>query len=670
MTNIALAAQAKTVWEPTAPWIAASNIARFMRTHAIADYHALLARSVHDIRWFWDAALRDLGVEWFTPYAQVLDDSRGLPWARWFADGAINIAHNCVDRHAAGDLASQSALIWENDRGETSTINFAALAREVNRLANQLRAWNVAPGDAVAIILPMCPAVVTALFACFKIGAVAVPIFSGYGPEAIATRLHDANARVLLTCDVATRRGVSIAIKSTIDAALQSAPHVEHVLVSQRDATSTTSLHHPRDLDWATALAAQSEICETARLPAEHPALILYTSGTTGRPKGCVHTHAGALAQIAKEVGYHFDLKPGERFFWLTDIGWMMGPWALIGALFHGASAVLFEGAPDFPAPDALWRVLAQHRVTHAGISPTVIRVLKKSDAALVHQHDLSSLRVLGSTGETWDPESYAWFFEHVGGRRCPIINISGGTEIIGCHLAPLPIHPIKAASLQGPGLAMDVDVWNESGESVREEIGYLVCKQPAPSMTKGFLHDPQRYLDTYFGKWPNVWNHGDWAYVDNDGAWFLFGRADDTIKVAGKRVGPAEIEGLLMQDPRVSEAAVIGAPDDLKGEVIVGFVVVKDCADAPMRRGPDDQAESSTQKDLEETLKNLIATQMGKPMRPHAIHVVAALPKTRSAKIVRGAIRRVYCGESAGDISSIENPHALDAIAALYKKS
>jgi acetyl-CoA synthetase len=390
---------------------------------------------------------------------------------------------------------------------------------------------------------------------------------------------------------------------------------------------------------------------ETASLVAEDTALVMYTSGTTGKPKGTVHTHAGALAQCAKEVGYAFDVKPDDVFFWVTDIGWMMGPWEMIGATFFGATLVLFEGAPNYPNPDRLWEIVERHRVTHLGISPTAIRLLKTSPLDWVRKHRLDSLRILGSTGETWDPESYLWFFEQIGGRRCPIINISGGTEILGCHLSPLPITPLKPCTLRGPGLGMDVDVFDDDGHPIRGGIGHLVCKKPAPSMTKGFLGDPQRYIETYFTKFgPDVWYHGDWAKIDEDGYWFLYGRSDDTIKVAGKRVGPAEVEGALDAHPAVLEAAAIGVPHAVKGETVVCFVVLK-----PGHMGSEP---------LREELREQVVKHLGKTLKPEALKFVRALPKTRSAKIVRGAIRRRWLNQPLGDVASVENPDAIEEIA------
>lgn len=630
------------IWRPSQELIAHANITRFMRAHGIADYPAVLQRSVADIRWFWDAALKDLGVVWTRPYSSILDDSHGFPFTTWFVGGELNIVANAIDRHVAA-RGAQLALVGVCENGEERTYTFAELAAAVARCANVLQSLGAGRGEAVALFMPMIPEVAIAMFACMKIGAVAVPIFAGFGVDALVARLDDARVRVVVTTDGGIRKGKGTPVKATVDAAATRVASVQHVVVYRRGLEDIS--WHARDLWWHEVNAQQSARCDTVALPSEHPCLILYTSGTTGKPKGCVHTHGGALAQIAKELGYHFDVKPGDRFFWVTDIGWMMGPWELTGALFHGATVVLYEGMPDVPHPDRLWQICDAWNVTHLGISPTAVRVLKRAGDAWVSRHPMQSLRILGSTGEPWDPESYLWFFEKVGRARCPVINISGGTEIIGCHLAPLPIHPLKPCTLQGPGLGMDIAVFNEAGESVRGEIGYLVCKQPAPSMTRGFLNDRQRYLETYFSTWPAVWNHGDWASVDDEGFWFLHGRADDTIKVAGKRVGPAEIEAALLDHPAVAEAAAIGVPDELKGESIVCFVVMK------------------SHDVTREALKDHIVARLGKTMRPKAIHAVPALPKTRSAKIVRGVIRRVYLGLALGDLTSVENPDALTVI-------
>jgi acetyl-CoA synthetase len=454
--------------------------------------------------------------------------------------------------------------------------------------------------------------------------------------------------KLVFTAGRSRRRGAAVEIKANTDAAVAEVPSVERVVVVT-DGDSDLPWDDARDIAWEAFLRAGDD-SSTASLPSMAPALILYTSGTTGRPKGTVHSHAGSLVQIAKEVGYQFDLKPDDRFFWLTDIGWMMGPWALIGGLFHGATVVLYDGAFDWPDPMRLWSMLARHRVSVFGISPTAVRLAIRAGVEPAAQFDLSALRILGSTGEPWDEASWTWYFERVGGGRCPIINISGGTDLIGGFLSPLPVQPLKATTLGGPGLGMAMDVWNQRGEPVRGEVGYLVCTQPAPSMTRGLWNDAERYLESYWSTWPDVWSHGDWARVDEDGFWFLQGRADDTLKVAGRRIGPSEVEGALIETGKVSEAAAIGVPHEIKGEAIVCFAVLAAGVRATAA--------------LRDELRQAVVDRLGKVDRPEAVFFVSDLPKTRSAKIVRRLVRAVHLGETdLGDLTSLQNPEALEGI-------
>ncbi|GAB4256702.1 MAG: AMP-binding protein [Thermoleophilia bacterium] len=648
--------QGRIIWEPYGPYLSDCNLRRFMDTHGIGGYEELIERSTADVAWFWDAALRDLGVEWLEPYHTVLDESAGLPWAKWFVGGRLNIVQNCLDRHAAGPRAAHPAVEWVSEAGERRTLSFAELDDLTCRVANALAAEGVRAGDSVGLYVPMVPELVAVFYACLKIGAVVVPVFSGFGAHAVATRLEDARCRLLFTADGSVRRGKPFAIKPEADRALAEYGGVERVVVLERlgaERRAAAGLALPltsgRDVLWPDFLAPHDAICPTKSLEAEHRSLVIFTSGTTGRPKGTVHTHAGCLAQMAKELGYAFDVKPDDVFFWVTDIGWMMGPWEIIGVNFFGATVVLFEGAPNWPHPGRLWEICQELAVTHLGISPTAVRLLMR-EGSQPERFDLSALKYLGSTGEPWDSDSYLWFFEHVGGGRLPIINISGGTEIVGCFLMPLPITALKPTTLRGPGLGMAVDCVNDNLEPVRGEIGYLVCRRPAPSMTKGFLNDPDRYLDTYFTRFgPEVWFHGDWAYVDADGFWFLKGRADDTIKVSGRRTGPAEIEAALLEHPAVSEAAAVGVPHEIKGEGVVCFVVL----------APGHAESEELRRDLGEQVVRI----MGKTLRPEEVRFVDALPKTRSAKIVRGVIRRAYLGEDPGDLSSVENPEAVAGI-------
>ena len=634
-------------WEPSGDYLSKSNITRFMRKHQIKDYPELVRKSTADIEWFWDAALKDLGVEWYQPYSKILDQSKGFPWAEWFIDGQLNIVHNCIDRHIP-NRASQIAFIWEGDSGEVKKISYAELNQQVCRVANALKSLGIKKGDTVGIYMPMIPEIIAAFFGCLKIGAVAIPIFSGFGSSALAVRLNDAETKVLFTADGGFRRGKVIPIKKEADIALEKIPTIQKVIVVKR-ANNDVPMRKDRDIFWDQIVDQQSDQCPTEKLAAEDHSLIIYTSGTTGKPKGTVHTHAGALSQMVKELGYYFDVKPKNVFFWVTDIGWMMGPWEMIGVSFFGATYVIFEGAPNYPNPDRLWEIVEKYKVNTLGISPTAIRLLITYGEAWVKKHDLSSLRLLGSNGEAWDPDSYMWFFDQVGEKRCPIINISGGTEIVGCLLSPLPITALKPCTLRGPGLGMDIDVFDDDGKPIRGGIGHLVCKKPAPSMTKGFLKDPDRYIETYFSKWPDVWYHGDWAKVDEDGFWFLYGRSDDTIKVAGKRTGPAEIEAALIEHAAVAEAAAIGVPHDIKGETVVCFVVLK-----PGLKHSED---------LRDELKKQVVKHLGKTLKPEAVKFTKALPKTRSAKIIRAVIKKKYLGQDVGDTASVENPATIDEI-------
>ncbi|HEX9717917.1 MAG TPA: AMP-binding protein [Actinomycetota bacterium] len=621
-----------------------------MRTHGIATYEELLARSVGDVAWFWDAAVKDLGIEFFEPYSEVLDTSGGIEWATWFGGGSVNLAYNCVDRWAER-TPDAVAVLWEGEEGEVRSVTYRELRELSDQLANGLASLGIAKGDAVGIFLPMSPEAVAAVMACAKLGAMWLPIFSGFGADAVAQRLRDAGARLLVTADGFPRRGKTVRMKEVADQAVAVCPTVEHVLVWSRLGRDDAPWTEGRDVRWDELLSAQASSFETERLDPEHPLFIAYTSGTTGRAKGAVHAHGGFLVKVAEEVAYQVDLHPGEILFWVSDLGWIMGPWEIVGATALGSTVFLYDGAPNHPGPDRIWDMVERHRITTLGVSPTLIRALIPAGEEEVRKHDLSSLRILASTGEPWNPEPYRWFFETVGHGKLPIINLSGGTEIGACFLSPLPICDLKACTLRGPALGMDIDVFGPDGKPVaRGEVGELVCKQPWPAMTRGVWGDSERYLETYWRRWPGVWVHGDWASVDEDGFWFLHGRSDDTMNVAGKRLGPAEVESILAGHPAVAESAVVGIPDPIKGEAIWCFVVAKPGAD--------------TGDPLADELSGLVAQDLGKAFKPSRIVFVPELPKTRSAKIVRRAIRATVAGEDPGDLSSLENPSAIEAIA------
>lgn len=633
------------IWTPSREFIERTNVYRFMQRLGIATYREFIRYSQDHLEEFWEEMERELGVEWFEPYQQVLDASRGVEWARWFTGGKLNIAWNCLDRHSSGGARDRLAVIWESESGSVRTLTFAELRRETDRLANALRALGLAPGDRVALYMPMVPEVVMILDACFKLGLIAVPIFSGFGYGAVAVRLQDSGAKVLFTADFLERRGRAIPLKQRADEALAEGSAIEKVIV-WRYKGGDVPIAPKRDFWWDDFVAGLPDECASMPLDSEAPALLLYTSGTTGRPKGALHTHAGALVQTAKEIYLTFDHQPADRFWWVSDIGWMMGPWEIIGNHHLGGTIVLYDGAPDHPTVERFWQMIERHGVTTFGISPTAIRLLMRKARAGPGAFDLGSLRLLGSTGEPWDESSYRWFSERVGRGRCPVMNISGGTEIIGGFLGPLPIQPLKACSLGGPSPGMATDVFDAQGRSVRGQMGYLVCTKPAPSMTRGVWNDPQRYLEAYWSRWPGVWYHGDWAIVDEDGQWFLHGRADESFNVAGRKVGPAEVEACLIAHPAVSEAAVIGVPDELTGEAVVAFVVLK-----PGAALADANGELSAH----------VARAMGGAFRPRAIHAVPELPKTQSGKVVRRLIRQAYLNEALGDTSTVENPGALE---------
>jgi acetyl-CoA synthetase len=639
------------VWRPSEDYVQRANVTRFMRTHGIETYEDLVGRSQGDIEWFWDAVVKDLGIEFFTPYRRVLDTSAGIPWAKWFVGGTINLAHVTCDTWAQR-TPDAIAVTWEGETGEVRRVSYRELREMADRLAGGLRSLGVQPGDAVGIFMPMAPETVAATLACAKLGAVYLPIFSGYAADAVATRLNDARARVLLTADGFLRRGQEVRMKAIADEAADASPTVERVVTWSRLAGDDVPFREPRDVRWEELTADQPPRFETLPLDSEHPLFIAYTSGTTGRPKGSVHVHGGFTVKIAEEVAYQTDLHRDETLFWVTDLGWIMGAWEIVGAGALGATVFLYEGAPNHPAPDRVWDMVERHRITTLGISPTLIRALIPAGDRWVEGHDLSSLRILGSTGEPWNPEPYLWYLEKVGGGRCPIINISGGTEVGACFLSPLPITELKPTTLRGPALGMAVDVWGPDGRPVPGgEVGELVCTKPWPAMTRGVWGDPERYLQTYWSRWPDVWVHGDWASIDEDGFWFLHGRSDDTMNIAGKRLGPAEVESALTEHPAVAESAAVGLPHEVKGESIWCFVITV--------------PGYATDDALIAELKAEVGKHLGKAFTPDRIVFVDELPKTRSAKILRRAIRATVLGEDPGDLSSLENPSAIEKIQA-----
>src|SRR4249919_1638100 len=596
-------ATTKFIWEPDAATLERANVVRLMRKHGFEGYWELVARSQEDPEWFWPAAIEDMGLEFSRPWDAVVDLSRGPEWATWFVGGKVNIARNCVHRWAERrpDAIASVGLGEDGSRREQT---FAELSGEVTRLAEALLRLGVREGDRVAIFLPMSPEVPVASHACAHIGAVQVPIFSGFAAPAVAQRLQASEAKVAITTRISTRRGREVPMLEIVEEARREAPSVEHVIVAPWDELVADS---PGDLS-------------AAELDSETPYLLTYTSGTTGTPKGVVHVQGGFLVSIAREVCYQADAGPDDRIHFVTDMGWIMGPWTVVGGHAMGSTLVFAEGAPDWPQ-DRLWKLIETEGVSVLGISPTLTRALIPHGQP---QSDLSSLRT--------------------------IVTCSGGAEVGACLLSPTVAIPIKACSLGGPALGMAMDVVDSEGNSIRGEVGELVCRKPFPGMTRGFWRDPERYLDTYWRRFPGIWTHGDWASVDEDGYWFLHGRSDDTLNIAGKRIGPAEIESAVVAHPAVSEAAAVGVPHEVKGEVAWVFCVLVPGVE------PSDE--------LAAELKALAAKELGKAFAPERVLFVSALPKTRSAKIVRRAVRAKAIGSDPGDLSSLENPETLDEVA------
>ncbi len=640
-------------WRPSPAYLERSRLLRFMRAQSISDYQELMRRSMQDPAWFWDAVSKDLELEWYQPYEQVMDAARGVPWTIWWKGGRFNYVHNALDKHAASARRDQPAVIWEGETGDTQTLTFAQLAAETNRLAHALRSIGVGRGDRVGVFMPMIPAVVIATFACSKIGAIYTPIFSGYAAGAVASRLEGCDAKLLITANGFHRRGAHIDMKSVADEAAAACPSVEHVLVYQHTQQPPAVWNAGRDLWWHEVTAGQSDDYATEQMDPEDPYMIIYTSGTTGKPKGTVHVHGGFPIKGAQDMAFCFDTQAGDRFGWMTDIGWMMGPWVISSTLILGGTVFLYDGAPNYPKADRIWEMVARHRITHLGISPTLIRSLMPAGDDLPGKHDLSSLFLLGSSGEPWTPEAWRWLFEQVGKRQRPIINYSGGTEISGGIVGCTTIQPLKPCAFSGaiPGVA--ADVVDEQGQPVRGSVGELIIRAANPGMTRGFWGDAQRYLDTYWSRLPDIWVHGDWAEIDEDGFWYIRGRSDDTIKVAGKRLGPAEAEAAACAHPAVAQAAAIGLPHDIKGEELVLLVILRP------EFAPGDA--------LSAEISNQVARELGKALRPTEVYFVADLPRTRSGKIMRRTIRAILQAKDPGDLSSLENPAALEEIGRLH---
>ena len=618
---------------PSADLLEQSNVARFMKRHGISDWHQLVEKANADIEWYWDAVNSDLGIEWFSKYDRVCDQSKGVQFARWFVNGKCNIVANAVDRHARSQ-PDNVAYIFAGQSG-AKQLTYGQLEKQVSRLAGTLLGAGIRRGDVVGIYMPMVEEAFCAILACSRIGAVHTTVFSGYSSQALHARLVDSNAKMLFTADSVSRKGREIDLRDSWKSAIEGTAVKQVISTGSGEAGFSDFVNSGSPAD-------------TAAMDSEDPLFILYTSGTTGEPKGTVQVHGGFTVVAAQQAAYLVDMKPSDTLFWYADIGWITGQvWSLYGSAIVGGTSVIYDDALDYPDPDTWCRLIEKHRPSIFGVAPTAIRHFMKS-GALPGRHDLSSLRILATTGEPINSEAWDWYFHKVGGSRCPVINVSGGTEIGGAILGALPVMSLKPCTVGCPVPGFDADVFDEAGNSVSEGEGYLVIKKPWPSMTRGLLNNPGRFAESYWAKYKDVWYHGDMVFVDSDGLWYMRGRVDDIIKVSGHRLGTAEIEEAAASHPAVAEAAAVGRPDDMKGESIVICVVLK----------PGAKSES-----LAEEIKGKVEEKIGRFARPDEVRFVSDLPKTRTGKLVRRLLKAKAAGQplDAQDLSAIENPLSLE---------
>src|SRR5450631_1971234 len=636
------------VWYPSDAFKRDSNWAAFIAAENLADYPMLERKAAEDPEWFWDALIRFLGVQFVKSYSRVLDQSKGIEWPQWCVGATGNMTLSLLDRHLAAGRGDHDAIVWEGEDGTRSRLSYQQLAHEVNRFASGLAALGFGSGDAVGIYLPMVPEVAVAYLALARLGCIILPLLSGFGAAAITVRLNDAEAVAVITADGSLRRGKPVEMKRVLDEAIRDVPTLRHVVVARRLGTDVP-MQAGRDAWWSDVTARGRDDFAAVELPAEHPLMIVYTSGTTGRPKGTVHTHCGVTVKTGEDFILCFDLKPTDRLMWMTDFGWLVGPLQVTAALLAGATCVLAEGTPDYPETGRLWRLVQDHKISFLGCGPTIARMMMRYGNSDISKYDLSSLRVVASTGEPWDPDSWMWIYENALRRRGPLMNYSGGTELGGL-VATNVLFPIKPASFSGPIPGTGADIVDAEGHSVGAgTVGELVMRQACIGTTRGLWRDPQRYIDNYWSRFPGMWMHGDWASRDADGSWFVHGRSDDTIKIAGKRTGPAEIESLLLATHRVSDAAAASVPDPIKGSAVVCTVIA----------APDE----TPGDDLAAILSNAIVNGLGGSFRPKQVLFVRDLPRTRNMKTMRRVIRAVLLNEKPGDLSALFNPEAVDEL-------
>ncbi len=621
-----------------------SNIYRFMQKHDISTLEQLTEKANNDLEWFWKEVEKYCEIVWDKPYQKVLDLSKGLPWPKWFVDGKTNIYKSSVEKFSKL-TPDKVAYTFVSEDGKTSQVTYTELDNKVCKLANSLKSLGIQKGDVVAIYLPMIEESIITILASAKIGAVQTVIFSGYSSESLQIRLQDCKAKILFVCDGFQRKGKPISQKVIIEDATQNTD-IEKIIVVPYKGVDIYEKSN-KILFYNEITSTQSESCLTEVTDSEDPLFILYTSGTTGRPKGVVHAHGGFSVFAANQAAFLIDTTQNDVILWPADIGWITGlVWNVYGLLIRGASAVIYDGALDFPNFDRIWNMLQQYNATIFGISPTAVRLFKKNNVQPLQSHSLDKIKNIPTTGEPLDEDSWRWLFEKVGNKKIPIMNLSGGTEIGGAMLSVFPGMKLKPSTVGIPCPGINLDVFDDNGNSIREKDGYLVIKSPWPAMTKSLLNDDKRYIETYWSRFENIWFHGDYVFVDKDGLWYMKGRTDDVINVSGHRMSTAEIEHTAISHTKISDAASISIPDDITGEAIILFVV------------PEEKI-----NDLDIEISNYISEKIGKLAKPKFVYVLSDLPKTRTGKIMRRLLRAKLLGLKLGDLSSLENPQVLEEI-------
>ncbi|WP_071675290.1 AMP-binding protein [Nioella nitratireducens] len=642
------------MFQPDSDIQRSSTLTAFLNDCGIGSYEDLARRANEEPDWFWGRIINHAGIRFSKPHTVLRDISDGPESIRWAIGATLNLTETCLDARIHEGLGEKTAIDWVGEDGSRRRWSYCELAAEAARVASALDARGVQPGQAVGIYMPMIPEIEAALLGIARLGAVAVPLFSGFAPHAIISRLKDAGAVAVLTADATPRRGKPVWMEAMLAEALTEVPSVHTVFSLRRFGGAVAD--PARDLDWTETVGAADPDFAAVAVKAKDPFLIAYTSGTTGRPKGVVHTHLGVQAKATADILLCLDIKRDDRHLWMTDMGWVMGPLTLLSVLLSGATLVLAEGAPSMPGdPFRLLRIASEMQVTHIGVAPTLVRQFMTQSPEPLSAYDLAPLRIVASTGEPWTEDAWLWQLDHICRRRAVPLNISGGTELFGAILTSTVLHDIKPGGFSAQALGVGARVLRGDGlEAAPGEVGELVVTQPPLGLTPAIWGDRERYLETYWSTYPGIWRHGDWVRRDPDGTWYILGRSDDTLNIAGKRIGPPEIEAALTGTGEVVDAAAIAAPDDIKGVAVVCI-----CVAAPG---------VSPNATLVERLKDRVGEAVSKPFRPREIHFVEALPKTRTMKTMRRIVRAAFLGEDPGDLSSISNPETIQPIADLRK--